>query len=111
MVQPEIDPLHETAGNVTIVIFDEDETVLEAGLAAEFVNFLDKRFAGFVAWMRLTGENKLHRARRMVEQSMQSFLVAEQQRDALGGGQAAREPVRVMFGVAILDCRWSGHVQ
>ena len=94
MVQPKIDPLHETAGNVTIVIFDEDETVLETGLAAEFVNLLDERFAGFVAWMRLTGENKLHRARRVVEQSMQSFLVAEQKRAAFVGGKAAREPDR-----------------
>ncbi len=77
MVEPQIDTLHETAGDVTVVVFDEDDAVPEACFAAEFVDLLDERFAGFITGMRFACENKLHRPRRVVEQSMQPFLVAK----------------------------------
>ena len=39
MIQPKIDPLHEATRDVTVVIFEKDNTVFETGFAAEFVNF------------------------------------------------------------------------
>src|SRR5256885_14722336 len=77
MIQPKIDPLHETTRDVTVVILQKDNAVLETGFAAEFVNFLDERLARFVAWMRLACEDKLDRPCCIVEQSLEPFLIAE----------------------------------
>ena len=65
--------------------------VSRPGFAAEFVDFLDQRFACFIARMRFACENKLHRARRIVHQSFQSFLVAEQKCAALVSRKPPRE--------------------
>ena len=77
MVEPQINPLHETAGDVTVVVFDKDDAVPEACFATEFVDLLDERLAGFIARMGFARENKLHGPRRVVEQSMQPFLVVK----------------------------------
>src|SRR6266536_3806940 len=69
--------LHETAGDVTVVVFDKNDAVPEASFATEFVDLLDERLAGFIARMGFARENKLHRPRRVVEQSMQPFLVVK----------------------------------
>ena len=45
--------------------------------AAEFVNLLDERLAAFVVRMRFAGEDELHRAGRVVEQTLQTILIAE----------------------------------
>ena len=91
MVQPKIDSLPQPARNVTVVVLDEDDTILQPGFAAEFVYFLDERFACFIAWMRLACKDKLHRPRRIVQQSLQSFLVAKQECAALVSRESARE--------------------
>jgi len=77
MIQPKIGPLHEATRDVTVVIFKKDNTVFETGFAAEFVNFLDERLTGFVAWVCLACEDKLNGPCCIVEQSLEPFLIAE----------------------------------
>ena len=60
-----------------MVVLQKYDASLQAKFAAEFINFLDERLACFVARMCLTRENELHRARDVIHQSFQSFLVAE----------------------------------
>src|SRR4029453_7508519 len=70
MVQPKIDTLPETARNVAVVVLQKNDAIFQASFTAESVNFLDQRFAGFIAWMRFACENELHGARAIVEQSL-----------------------------------------
>ena len=89
MVQPKIDTLHETARYVAIVIFQKNDAILEASFATEPVNLLDKGLARLITWMSLACENELHGSRRVVEQSFQSFLVAEQEGTAFVSRETA----------------------
>src|SRR5580700_5962636 len=91
MIQPKIDPLDEAPRNVAVVIFDKDDAIFDAGFAREFVNLLDKRLAAFIARMRLTGEDKLHWPRRVVEQFLQPLFVAKQERAAFVSGETSRK--------------------
>ena len=107
MVQPKIDPLHEAAGDITVVVFQKDNTVFEASFAAEFVNFLDECLAGVVTWMRFACENELHGPRCIVEQSLQPFLVAEQEGAAFisreASGKADRQNFRIENAISPAD--------
>src|SRR4029077_13867082 len=94
IVQPEIDTLHQAAGDVAVVILQEDDAVFESGFAAESINFLDEGAAAFIAGMRFACENKLDRPGGVVEQPLQSLFVAKQQRAAFVG----REPPRKTDG-------------
>ena len=89
MIQPKIDTLHKTARDVAVVVFQKNDAIFETDFAAELVNLLDKRLAGFVTWMRFACEDELHRPRGVVEQSLQPFLVAEQERAAFVSRETA----------------------
>ena len=91
MVEPKIDALAESARDVAVVVLNKDDAVLQARFAREFVDFLDQPLACFIARMRFAGENELHWACRIIRQSLQSFLVAEQKRAALISGETARK--------------------
>src|SRR6266496_3117711 len=91
MVQPKIDALHKAAGNVAVVVLQENDAIFQPGFTAESVNFLYKRLACFVARMRFAGENELHWPRSIIHQSLQSLLVTEQKRAALVSGETARK--------------------
>src|SRR4029077_6219832 len=82
IVQPKIDTLHESARDVAVVVLEKHGPVLKSGFAAEFVNFLDQRAPTFIARMRFAGKDELHRARGVVEQSPETFFIAEQERTA-----------------------------
>ena len=60
---------------------------MKTGLAREFVNFLNERFAAFVPRMRFTGEYELDRPSRVVEQPFQPLFIAEQESAALVAGE------------------------
>ena len=94
IVQPKIDALHEPSRDVGVVVLHENHPVLEPALAAEFVNLLDERLAAFILRMRFACENELHRARLIVEQTLETLLIAEEQRTTFVGGETAREPDR-----------------
>src|SRR5882724_4997501 len=89
MVQPKIHTLDKAPRDITIVVFQKDDAVFEANFAAEFINFLDERLTGLVTRMRFACENELHGSRRVVEQSLQSFLVAEQEGTAFVSRETA----------------------
>src|SRR5205814_6185713 len=85
--------------DVTVIVLKKDDAIFQARLAAQFVNFLNKRLAGFIARMRFACEDELHWARGIVHQSLQSLLVAEQKCGALVSGEAARKTDRQNFRV------------
>src|SRR4029453_14334974 len=74
-----------------IVIFQENDAILDPGFAAKFVNFLNERLAGFVTRMRFACENELHGSRCVIEQSSQPFLVAKQERGPFVSRKTARK--------------------
>ena len=94
MVQPKINSLDEAPRDVAVVVLQKYDASFQAGFAAKLVNFLDERFACFIAWMRFACENELHRARGVIHQAFKSFLVAEQKCAAL----VSREPPRETDG-------------
>ena len=108
MVQPKIDPLDKTARDVAIVVFQENDAILDSGFAAKFVNLLNERLAGFVARMRFACENELHGSRRVIEQSFQPFLVAEQERGPFVSRETARETDSQNFRVKNPICPANG---
>src|SRR5947199_10793024 len=99
MVQPKIDPLHEPARDVAVVVLQENDAIFQPGFTAKSVNFLYKRLACFVARVRLACENELHRARSIVHQSLQSLLVTEQKCAAFVSREAARKADRQNFRI------------
>src|SRR4029077_1903208 len=99
MVKPKIDSLHEAASDVAIVVFHENDASFQTWFAAELVNFLDQRLPSFIARMRFACEDELDGTHGIVQQSLQSFLVAEQKRAALVAGESAREAHRQNFRV------------
>ena len=70
MVQPEIDSLHEAPRDIAVVVLHENDASFQTWFAAEFVHFLDQRLACFIARMCFACKNELHRARRIVHQSL-----------------------------------------
>ena len=77
MVEPQIDTLDETTGDVAVIVLDENDAVFEACFATEFVDFLDERLPSFITGMGFARENKLHRPCRIVQQSTEPILVAK----------------------------------
>src|SRR5438034_6496734 len=59
-----IQEVYKFSRDVGVVVLDENDAIMETGFAREFVHFLDKRFAVFVALMRFAGENTMDRAGR-----------------------------------------------
>src|SRR4029453_5508827 len=103
-----IDPLHKTARDVAIVVFQENDAILDPGFAAKFVNFLNERLAGFVTRMRFASENELHGSRCVIKQSPQPFLVAKQERGPFVGREAARKTDGQNFRVKNPICLANG---
>src|SRR5436190_16096973 len=91
IVQPKIDGLHQAPRNVSVVILDEDDAIIETGFAREFVNFLDQGFAAFVAWMRFAGENELNGSGGIVQQFVQAIFIGEEKRAAFVGSETSRK--------------------
>src|SRR6266513_5546076 len=108
MVQPKIDTLNKTPRDVAVVIFEKNDAVFESHFTSEFVNLLDHRFARFVTRMRLACENELHRPCRIVEQSLQTFPVAKQERAAFISretpGKADRQNFRIEHTIHLANC-------
>ena len=94
IVQPKINALNEPARNVGVVIFHEDHAVFETPFAAEFVNLLNQRLPSLVLRMRFPRKDKLDWSGFVVEQTLKSRLVAEQQDTALVGSKPARKSNR-----------------
>ncbi len=90
-VEPEIHALHQFARDFHVVVFDEDDVLPEVGIARELHDLADEGFARLIFRMRLAGDDDLHRALAIAENFLQALHIAEQQRGAFIGGEAARE--------------------
>ena len=62
VVEPDVDALHQVAGDVDVVVFDEDDAAGEARIVAQVGDLLDQLLAGLVGRMGLAGEDELHGA-------------------------------------------------
>ena len=99
VVEPDVDALHQVAGDVDVVVFEEDHAAAELGPAADVDDLGDQLLAAVVARMRLAGEDELHGPILVVDDRGQAFEVAEDQRAALVGGEAAGEADGQRLGV------------
>ena len=62
VVQPHVHALNEVAGDVHVVVFDEDHAAAELRLARLLHHALDEFLAAVVLRVGLAGEDELHRA-------------------------------------------------
>ena len=82
-----------------VVVFDEDDAILELRHAGELIHLLDELFAGLILRMRLAGEDELHRALRVFEQLLQTLRIGEEQGRTLVSRETPREADRQNFGI------------
>src|ERR1043166_5041571 len=94
VVQPDVAAAGHGAGDMHIVVLDENEVAFEFAVFAEVDDVLDVAFAVVVAGMSFAREDELDRALPIVDQLQDVFELLEDQRGALVGGKAAREPDR-----------------
>ena len=91
IVQPEVDALHQLAGHLHVVVFEEDDVLPEVGIAGILDDLADQRLAGRILGMGFAGDNDLHGPLRIAEDLLQPLDVAKDQGGALVGGEAAGE--------------------
>ena len=90
-IEPDIDALHEVAGNAHVVVFEEEEPAFDAGAFGEFHHLADEVLAVLVCRVGFAGIDELDRALGMVDEGFQPVRVAQQQGGALVAGGAAGE--------------------
>ena len=88
-IEPDVYALHQHSGNVDVVIFHEDDAPPHGTIAGEIENRADQLLAFVVGWVGLAGEDELHRMLRVLDQRRDPPNVAQDQRSALVGGEAA----------------------
>ena len=94
IVDPDVDALHELPADVDVVVLDEHELAGEARVAGELRDLAQQRLARAVVRVRLAREHELDRHRRVVDERGEGLDVAQHQRGALVGGEAAGEADR-----------------
>ncbi len=90
-VEPDIDAGDEVAGDVHVVIFDEDHAHADIFAFAEFHDVLDEALAAIIARVGFAGEDELEGTVAVGEELDEAFLIAEEERRAFVGGKAAGE--------------------
>jgi hypothetical protein len=86
--------LNEPARNICVVIFYENYPILETSFPAHLVNLLNQRFPTFILRMSFPGKDELHRMGLIVQESLQTLAVTEQQCAALVSGKPTRKSNR-----------------
>ena len=99
VVEPDIDALHEVAGDAHVVVLEDEGTPASLGAWRALEDVADDPLARAVGRVRLAGEDDLDGPLLVPQQARQALLVAEQQRGALVGrepaGEADGQDVRV----------------
>src|SRR5262249_45760568 len=90
-VQPNVYSLDQVPGQVHVVVLEENDAASKLGPAGVLDQLGDQLLAPLVLRVRLTGEHKLNRPVLVVQDCVQSLEVAEDERAALVGGEAAGE--------------------
>ena len=103
VVEPQVHALHHLARHLHVVVFQEDHVFPEVGIARELHDLADVALARLVLGMGLAGDDDLHRHVLVQQNALEPLDVAEQQRGALVGGEAAREPDGESVGIEHLS--------
>src|SRR5438093_4872497 len=96
-VQPDVASGDHLAGDVHVVVFDEDERALQLRVLRQVDDLLDVALPFVVARVRLAGEDELQRALRGQPDDLVELL--EDQRSPLVGREAARESDGESIGI------------
>ena len=99
VAEPQIHALHHLPRHLHVVVFQKDHVFPEVGIARELHNFADVALPRLVLGMGLAGDDDLHRQVLVQQNAFEPIHVAEQQRGALVGGEAAREPDGESVGI------------
>src|SRR5579863_2234807 len=91
IVEPQIRARYQEARHDDIVVFQEDDFATESIAAREAIDLFDQRFAWSVGRMRLAREDDLHRALRVIDDTLESFQVAENEGCAFIRRETPRE--------------------
>src|SRR5262245_5981775 len=94
IVQPEIDPLHEAAREIYIVIFDEEHLAGKPRVTHQTGDLLQNLLSRIIARMSFAGEDELNRSLRVVDQRSEHLYVLKDEVGAFIGGEAARKTDR-----------------
>src|SRR5699024_1937407 len=91
VVQPDIGAGDQVAGQVDVIVRQEQEAVTHTGLVCELDDLLHELLATHVVRVGLAGDHELHRAFLVEEDGTQPLRVAQHQCQALVGGHTAGE--------------------
>jgi hypothetical protein len=91
-VEPQVDTLDQTVGEVHLVVFQERDTPFERGVACEAVHALQQVLGGLIGRVGLPREDHLDWSVRLREDPPQSLGIPEQEVCPLVGREAACEP-------------------
>ena len=90
-VDPDIHPLHQVLGQQHVVVAQEDDVGADFRPADELYPFMDQGLSRPVLRMGLAGDDELHRALRIGQQTQQSLRIVQQQVRPLVGRKAPRK--------------------
>ena len=76
VVQPDVDALHQVAGDLDVVVLEEDDALAELVPLGQVDELPDQLLAGVVLGVGLAGEDDLHRPLGVVEDRGQALGVA-----------------------------------
>ena len=99
VVKPDIAALDQKAGDVHIVVLEEEDAAGKRLLAGQVNDLADQLLAGIVVRMGLAGEEDLYRPVAVGEEGGQTLEVAEDQATALVGGKTPRKTDGQRLGV------------
>ncbi len=102
-VHPDVDALNHLAGQVHVVVLQEEYLAHELRHGRYLHNALDEILTGLVVRVSLAGEDELHGALFVVHDLRQTVEVREEQVGALVGGEAAGEADGEDVGLDAVD--------
>src|SRR5437899_5805213 len=77
IVQPNVNPLHHVAGQVDLIVFQENDAAEKLGSASDMYDLGDQLLATMAPRMSLSREQKLHRSILIVDDRAKPVEVAK----------------------------------
>lgn len=98
-VEPDVHALHEVLGHMHLIIFQKGDVAAQLVIVAKGQHFMNEITAWFVGRMGFAGEHQLDRPPLVLQDSLETFQILEQQCGPLVGGEAPRKSDREGFGI------------
>ena len=92
IIEPDIYAINEVASDTNVVVFNEDDFMLESWFGGDAADSLDEQFSLVVVRVRLSCENELDRHLRIIENLVKPVDILEQECGPLVSCESAREP-------------------